>query len=236
MKIPQCLRRTLFPNLQYRDEWVINMAQTVPPGARVLDIGAGSAPYRQYFKHCDYYTQDAAQLDPEKLRDRSFSALDFVCDASNIPISSGTIDVIVCTEVLEHVPEPFAVIGEISRLLAKGGVCFLTAPLGSGLHQEPYHFYGGYTPHFYRLAGVRFGLTVETIIPNGDSVMHFKQWLVWIGAETVKSIKRRPIRGFFTSLLVVPPIAISFLVVPLVRLAWDDERFTVGYHLVMRKN
>jgi len=42
----------------------------------------------------------------------------------------------------------------------------LTAPLGSILHQEPYHFYGGFTPHWYRWALPAAGLEIESLEAN----------------------------------------------------------------------
>src|SRR5579863_3836356 len=44
-----------------RDKWVADRARSVEPGSRVLDVGAGTAPYRSLFKHCRYETQDFAQ-------------------------------------------------------------------------------------------------------------------------------------------------------------------------------
>jgi hypothetical protein len=35
------------------------------------------------------------------------------------------------------------------------------------LHQLPYHFYGGYTPEWYKHFGEKFGLEAKEIIPNG---------------------------------------------------------------------
>ena len=44
---------------------------------------------------------------------------------------------------------------------------FITAPLGSGLHQLPFHFYGGYTPEWYRRftkeAGLHYDVSVVTV-------------------------------------------------------------------------
>jgi len=51
--------------------------------------------------------------------------------------------------------------------LKPGGRLFLTAPLGSGLHQLPYHFYGGFTPEWYKYFLPKFGLQVIEITPNG---------------------------------------------------------------------
>ena len=36
-------------NARTRDEWVEDRAKSVPPGSRVLDVGAGTAPYRGLF-------------------------------------------------------------------------------------------------------------------------------------------------------------------------------------------
>jgi len=137
-------------NLRNRDRWIVEQAAKVPAGSRVLDVGAGSAPYRALFAHCDYKTQDFAQLKDEQLRHGGYAPIDVVSEANAIPVADAGFDVIVCTEVLEHVPEPIAVVREFGRIVAPGGCLILTAPLGSGIHQEPYHFYGGYTPYWYQ--------------------------------------------------------------------------------------
>src|SRR5215470_10314648 len=73
-------------NLQNRDRWVAAQAALVPAGSRVLDVGAGSAPYRALFSRCDYKTQDFIRLDETQLRDGGYGEIDFVCDAAAIPV------------------------------------------------------------------------------------------------------------------------------------------------------
>lgn len=65
-------------------------------------------------------------------------------------MEDASFDVVLCTEVLEHEPEPIRAVHEFARIVRPGGKLLLTAPLGSGLHQDPFHFYGGYTPYWYR--------------------------------------------------------------------------------------
>jgi len=138
-------------NLFERDNWMKEQAALIPEGARVLDVGAGTCPYRQLFAHCNYLTHDFSQLPQDQNRGRlSYGPLDYVSDILNIPVPDASLDVIICTEVLEHVSEPIKVMHEFGRMLRPGGRLLLTAPLGSGLHQEPYHYYGGYTPYFFR--------------------------------------------------------------------------------------
>jgi hypothetical protein len=64
---------------------------------------------------------------------------------------------------------------EIARILAPGGRLLLTAPLGSGIHQEPYHFYGGYTPYWYRQFLHAAGFEDIEVVANEGSFRHFAQ-------------------------------------------------------------
>jgi len=53
---------------------------------------------------------------------------------NNELIASGTYDAIVCTEVLEHTLHPFNGMKELSRLLKKGGLLFLSVPCNFRMH------------------------------------------------------------------------------------------------------
>ncbi|MFZ5906228.1 MAG: methyltransferase domain-containing protein [Nitrospirota bacterium] len=151
-----------------RDRWVREKAKSVPAGSRVLDIGAGTCPYRRLFSHCEYRTHDFKKYHGEKLGGtKDYGVIDYESDITDIPVPDSSFDVILCTEVLEHVPEPFEAVREMVRILKPGGRLFLTAPLGAGLHQMPFHFYGGFTPEWYKLAAERFNLQVVEIMPNG---------------------------------------------------------------------
>ncbi|MDP4195509.1 MAG: glycosyltransferase [Bacteroidota bacterium] len=155
-------------NQMNRNKWVIEKAKTINAGSKVLDVGAGTCPYKYLFNHCDYKTHDFKKYEGVKLNgEQDYGKIDYVSDIVNIPIEDNSFDVILCTEVLEHVPEPAKALEEMSRLLRPGGRLLITAPLGSGLHQLPYHYYGGYTPEWYKHFGEKFGLNVVEITPNG---------------------------------------------------------------------
>jgi SAM-dependent methyltransferase len=166
-------------NGRNRHAWIARMAASVPPGSRVLDIGAGPARYRPLFAHCQYKTQDFAQYKGQRTGvfadNWSYAEMDYVSDITAIPVDDASFDALVCTEVLEHVPEPIRALAEMARILRPGGSLFLTAPLGSALHQEPFHFYGGYTPHFYRKFLPDLGFDIVTIEPNGGLFLHTAQ-------------------------------------------------------------
>src|SRR5712671_7393146 len=162
-------------NLRNRDRWIAAQAASVPAGSRVLDVGAGSAPYRALFSHCDYKTQDFAQLKDDQLRYGGYAPIDVVSEAHAIPVSDASFDAIICTEVLEHVSEPIAVVREFGRIIAPGGRLILTAPLGSGIHQEPYHFYGGYTPYWYQKFLAEAGFCKIHVEANEGTLRNYAQ-------------------------------------------------------------
>jgi ubiquinone/menaquinone biosynthesis C-methylase UbiE len=226
-------------NQRRRDAWVAEMASLLPAGSRVLDAGAGKTPYRRHFDHCLYQTHDFAQYQgtQEGLMADSwhYGKIDFVGDIASIPVASESFDVVLCTEVLEHVPEPIAAIAEFSRILRPGGTVLLTAPLGSGAHQEPFHYYGGFTRHFYATMLPRFDIEMVEIHPNGGFFRHYMQ-------ETARATDILLSQPIFRSRSLTPVrhaarLTLKLLAVALVEL--DDriflDEFTVGFFVVGRK-
>lgn len=157
----------------------------LPAGARVLDAGAGASKYRVFFSHCIYETQDFCQYEGALVK--YIHPIDHVCEITRIPLPDASLDAILCTEVLEHVVDPMAVVAEFSRLLKPGGRLMLTAPHGSPVHMEPYHFYAGFTHYWYRHWLPTHGFAVETITAQGGpgraavSSMHafYTTWRSW---------------------------------------------------------
>ncbi|MDB4916476.1 MAG: Methyltransferase type 11 [Gemmatimonadetes bacterium] len=147
-------------------------AAALPKGARVLDVGAGAGPYRKLLAHCDYKAHDFGQ---EPATVGHYTPLDYESDILAIPAPDGSFDAILCTEVLEHVPDPVGAVREMARLLAPGGRLLLSAPLGSLLHQEPYHFYGGFTPYWYRKFLEEAGFETPAIERNAGFFRWFAQ-------------------------------------------------------------
>jgi len=221
-----------------RDRWVRKQLASLPAGSKVLDVGAGSAPYRDALTHCDYKTQDFTGLAVDQLRGGSYTRVDYVCDASAIPVPDASFDAIISTEMLEHVPEPIRVVKEIGRILRPGGILILTAPLGSGIHQEPYHFYGGYTPYWYERFLAEAGLENVKVEPNAGFFRHY-------GQESLRFLQMSSPRwmpapfaalwlpawiGLFPILGLIFPVLCRFLD------RFDrDHRFTVGYFVTATK-
>jgi SAM-dependent methyltransferase len=224
-----------------RDRWVAGQAAMLPAGSRVLDMGAGSCPYRPLFAHCRYETQDFASLEPDQLRHGAYGSIDYRCDIANVPVADREFDAILCTEVLEHVREPIKAVQEMARILKPGGRLMLTAPLGSGIHQEPYHYYGGYTPFWYRDVLGAAGFSQITVEANAGSFRFFAQeairfvqttWPFKLGMPLLLELSWLPLWLLFAPLLaLVIPLACRFLD------RFDrEQRFSVGYHVTAIKD
>jgi len=172
-------------NANERNKWIAEKAAEVPSSSRLLDVGAGECVYRKFFSHCEYKTQDFCQYPGTKeglLQENwGYGPIDYVSDITSIPVPDQSFDVVLCTEVLEHVPTPIEALKEIGRILKVGGILYLSAPLGSGLHQQPFHFYGGYTPHFYNKFLVEYGFKIIEIRPIGGLFKHVGQELHRVG-------------------------------------------------------
>lgn len=131
-------------------------AASIPPGALVLDAGAGEAPYRSLFAHTRYETADFEKLD------KPYGESTYVCDLGSIPVEDARFDCIVFNQVMEHLPEPGDALRELYRVLKPGGRMIYSAPLFYEEHERPYDFYR-YTRYGVRHLMGRAGFEVERL-------------------------------------------------------------------------
>jgi SAM-dependent methyltransferase len=97
----------------------------------ILDYGCGGSPYRSLFPNSKYFRADFTPCD----------GLDFLLPAdSSVPMPDSSFDMVLSTQVLEHVPEPANYVAECFRVLKPGGFLILTT---HGLFEDhgcPYDF------------------------------------------------------------------------------------------------
>lgn len=97
------------------------------PEMRVLDIGCGRGGVLEQLGDA---VQHPIGIDPDwlSLHEHRLSNLPrAVATADQIPVKNESVDLILCSWVLEHLPNPQLTFNEIARVLKPGGVfCFIT--------------------------------------------------------------------------------------------------------------
>ena len=132
----------------------------------LLDVGAGAVPL--YGVYRDLVSSVTCIDWGDTLHDRGH--LDAVVDLSGpIPFEDRCFDTILCTDVIEHLPKPWVLLGECARLLRPGGKLLLAVPFMYWLHEEP-HDHHRYTEHRLRGLCEEAGLQVEMLDVLGGGV------------------------------------------------------------------
>jgi len=98
---------------------------------KVLDIGCGRRPYRNFLAAKEY-----VGIDPDPNVEP-----DVVANVPGLPFENESFDGVLCTEVLEHTAEPKEALKDIRRVLKSGGLLYLSAPMSWCLHYEPKDFF-----------------------------------------------------------------------------------------------
>ena len=168
-------------NSTNRDQWVQSVLAEVAPKLRLLDAGSGEQKYRRFCSHLHYFSQDNAAYDGKgdghggHVENWTYGSTDYVCDIVDIPAPSDSFDVVLCTEVLEHLPDPVAAIGELTRVLRPGGLLLLTAPFCSFTHFSPYFFSTGFSRNWYSKHLEDLGFRCVEMTPNGNYFEYLAQ-------------------------------------------------------------
>jgi len=101
----------------------------------LLDVGCGTKPYRSLFAAGIY-----VGLDIDNAHCRALGIADVFYDGGKFPFEDAQFQSVLCNQVLEHVFNPSDFLGEIWRVLAKGGTLLLTVPFVWDEHEQPFDY------------------------------------------------------------------------------------------------
>ncbi|MDA8340691.1 MAG: class I SAM-dependent methyltransferase [Actinomycetota bacterium] len=124
------------------------LAARVPvAGRRLLDVGGGAGyltvALRSAGARCVLVDADASELAWRGAPPPG----SVVADGTRLPVPDGAVDLVVSSNVLEHVAAPFALVDEMARVLRPGGHLWVSftnwlGPWG-GHETSPWHLLGG---------------------------------------------------------------------------------------------
>ena len=101
------------------------------PGERVLDLGCGAGRFVAALRDAgaEPVGVEISEAALERARANVPGAdVRRLEPDGTIPLGHGEVDLVWCSEVLEHVPDAAALLGEARRVLARGGRLLVTVP------------------------------------------------------------------------------------------------------------
>lgn len=165
---------------KFFDEKIKELAQC----RRILDAGGGAgfakelSKYEKLFENSEYVVFDInAEPAPGVVKG----------DIHELPFADGSFDAFICKSVLEHVQNPQKVVGELYRILKKGGKGFLYVPF-----LFPYHAEKGFYKDYWRF--------------SEDGVYEL--------LKSFSKIEIQKVRGFFETLIHFLPLLRYLLIWP----------------------
>ena len=200
----------------------------------VLDVGCGAQPYRGLLPHGTRYVALDTKQAGEHFGYQAPGTLYFEGDVW--PISSGTADLVLCTEMLEHVADPASTLSEAWRCLVPHGQLILTVPFAARWHYAPYDYWRFTPSGLTRLLGAAGFTEIQVYARGGPvTVACYKCMALMLPSILPQSPSRS--RRVVSRILSLPLVPVVILLAAVARLSLQGEggNDCLGYTAIATK-
>ena len=163
-------------------------------GLKILDVGCGLKPYRSYFGKMMYIGIDKSWT-VEWMK-----ALDVQAIAENIPFKSNSFNIVLCTQVLEHLAFPEQALKEIHRVLKLGGWLILSTHGIWGEGHEIVDLWRWTSAGLRKMLGLK-GFKVEEVYSMDSLASLFQFILLYVPSNQVSKYVICPCINILAKLL-----------------------------------
>lgn len=217
-----------YNHTSYRLHRFVNaLAESARAEDVLLDVGAGDCQYKSYFAgKCKYISHDIGGKDACFTYDR----IDIRSDIYDIPLPDQSVDIILCTQVLEHLQYPARALKEMHRLLKPGGRLYFSVPFASDEHMLPYDYFR-FTRFALDFLVQEQGFLKPEITPEGGRFILMGKMVKDLFPLLTSNPRLQKLIYVFQAPVVVPILFLLYILDPIDR----NKYLTNNYEVIARK-
>lgn len=201
---------------------------------KVVDIGAGESPWREWLgpkaKYFGLDIQSAPEYGMTAQADVTYY------DGTVMPFDDANFDAAFCIEVLEHVPRPEFFVSEIARILKDDATLVLSVPWSARRHHIPYDFHRFTRERLAQLFS-EHGFEQIEIRERGNDIATIASKFVVVAMRLVKPKQVYAYLWTLPLLLLVGLVssALLFAAHLSLRFSWGAEEDPLGYFMTAKR-
>jgi len=175
----------------------------------ILEVGSGLSPMLGENRQVFYSDLSLSAL--KSLRQMQMDSLCVEADALRLPFRTGAFSTVVCSEVIEHIPDDLAALREMARVMTEEGTLILTFP-----HRRAYFAIDDRFVHHFRryelaeieeklrAAGLEIVQTSKVLGPLEKITMMIVAFFASRGSQVERKNKDNKVGGLFMKKIVPP--------------------------------
>lgn len=195
--------------------------ELIEPGLKVLQVGSDGEVCEKLINQSEIKGFEVITMDIVEYKDP-----DILGDICTLALGEEVYDIIVCSEVIEHLHSPHLAVENMYKALKKGGKLIVTIPFMFPIHADPYDFVR------YTKAGLKNLLKMFESVEVTERNSYFEA----IDVLWVRTLYLKADHSFILTRIIVP--FVYYLKRPLTLLLtklFPSDAMTTGYNVLAVK-